>query len=331
MQQGIAVFRQDRKLYHADTCEPLKRAAEQGQVRLVARGRAGYPGPPLPSRELREVRSVGYWDADHDQPWGLDWHRNEGLEITYVSRGRVTFSVDQQEFLLSDGDLTITRPWQVHCVGNPHISACRLHWIILDLGVRRPNQSWTWPKWLVSSERDIQELTAMLSHNEQPVWRADGQIEHAFLKLGEAIPEGSESHMKLHISGLIVALTDLLRGHNPQRDSALASAQRTVQLFLDSLPATIEEPWDLASMAAVCGIGRSQFTHYCRRIANMTPIAYLTHCRIQGASRLLVAHPKLSITEIGLRCGFESSQYFTRVFQKHFGCSPRAFRWVKKI
>src|SRR3712207_5072971 len=131
MQQGIAVFRQDRKLYHADTCEPLKRAAEQGQVRLVARGRAGYPGPPLPSRELREVRNVGYWDADHDQPWGLDWHRNEGLEITYVSRGRVTFSVDQQEFLLSDGDLTITRPWQVHCVGNPHISACRLHWIIL--------------------------------------------------------------------------------------------------------------------------------------------------------------------------------------------------------
>ncbi len=29
-----------------------------------------------------EVRTVGYWNAKHDQGWGLDWHRNEGIELT---------------------------------------------------------------------------------------------------------------------------------------------------------------------------------------------------------------------------------------------------------
>jgi len=106
----VAVFRSPHRIYHADTCEPLKRGVERGEVRLVARARGAYPGLPLPAKALTEVRTVGYWDAEHNQSWGLDWHRNEGIELTYVSRGKVHFAVDDQPFLLTRGDLTITRP-----------------------------------------------------------------------------------------------------------------------------------------------------------------------------------------------------------------------------
>src|SRR5262249_55536798 len=152
---------------------------------------------------------------DHNQSWGLDWHRNEGVELTYVSRGKVHFEVDNQQFNLKRGDLTITRPWQRHRVGGPHVTACRLNWLILDVGVRRPNQPWHWPKWLASSESDIARLTTMLSHNEHPVWEADSAIEYYFERLGEAVAayaDGqSESHLRLSISGLIIAVTDLLQ------------------------------------------------------------------------------------------------------------------------
>ena len=126
----IAIFRMDDKIYHADTCEPLKEAAKHGEVALVARARGAYPGAPLPAKGLSEVRTVGYWDADHNQSWGLDWHRNEGIELTYVSRGKLHFGVDAQQFVLKRGDLTITRPWQLHRLGNPHVTANRLHWLI---------------------------------------------------------------------------------------------------------------------------------------------------------------------------------------------------------
>jgi AraC family L-rhamnose operon regulatory protein RhaS len=327
MEARTAIFKQGCDIYRADTCEPLKKAAREGRVRLVARARGAYPGLPLPARELKEVRSVGYWDADYGQDWGLGWHRNEGLELMYISRGRVSFGVDRHEgYTLGPGDLTITRPWQLHRVGDPNIDACRLYWVILDLGVRRPNQTWRWPRWLVSSESDTARLTTFLSQNEQPVWRADGDIEHYFEKLGEATADYNESRVRLYISGLLVALTELLERHGPTLDKSLPSAQRTVELFLRNLPESVDHPWDLASMAAECGLARSQFTHYCRRATNSTPIAYLARCRVDAASRLLTEQPRMSITEVALRCGFESSQYFARLFHEQVGCSPRDFR-----
>lgn len=326
MTQGVARFRLPNQVYYADTCEPLKQAATRGEVELVARGRGAYPGPPLPPKIVPEVRSVGYWDAAHTQSWGLDWHRNEGIELTYLARGKVPFCVDEQRFLLKRGDLTITRPWQRHRVGDPHVGASRLHWLILDVGVRRPNQPWQWPSWVVSSAADIKSLTGMLSHNEQPVWAANEEIEHYFEKLVDAAVTTHESRLRLYIGGLLVALTELLERHQPELDTSLSSGQRTVDLFLAALPETVDRPWDLAAMAAACGLGRTRFTHYCKEITNMPPIEYLLRCRVEVAARLLVERSKLSVTDVALRCGFESGQYFSRVFHEQKGCSPRAYR-----
>jgi len=321
----VTAYHRDGQVYYADTCEPLKQAAACGEVKLVARGRSAYPGPPLPPKVLPEVRSVGCWDADHNQSWGLDWHRNEGIEFTYLSRGKVPFRVDDQRFLLKRGDLTITRPWQRHCVGDPHVGASRLHWLILDVGVRRPNQPWRWPAWLISSEADLRTLTTMLSHNEQSVWAANDEIEHYFEKLVGAAA-ANESRLRLYIGGLVVALTEVLHRHQPVLDRSLSSGQRTVDLFLAALPETVGQPWDLASMAAACGLRRTRFAHYCKEITNMSPIDYLVRCRVEAATHVLIERSKLSITDVALRCGFESSQYFSRVFHEHMGCSPRDYR-----
>lgn len=326
MKASVAVYRLDGQVYYADTCEPLKQAAERGEVALTARGRGAYPGPPLPPKVLPEVRSVGRWDAGHAQSWGLDWHRNEGIELTYLSRGKVRFDVDDQRFLLKRGDLTITRPWQRHRVGDPHVDASCLHWLILDVGVRRPNQQWRWPAWLASSQADIKSLTSMLSHNEQPVWPANDEIERYFEKLVDAAAAANESRLRLYIGGLVVALTELLEQHRPVLDTSLSSGQRTVTLFLAALPETVDQPWDLASMAAACGLGRTRFAHYCKEITNMSPIDYLVRCRVEASARLLVERSKLSITDVALRCGFESGQYFSRVFHEHKGRSPREYR-----
>lgn len=327
---AIAMFRSERERYYADTCEPLRNAVERREVELAAQVHGDYPGAPLAEHVLPEIRTVGYWDAGCDQVWGLDWHRNEGIELTYVAQGKVAFSTEDGSYLLRPGDLTITRPWQLHRVGAPTITACRLHWLILDVGVRRPNQQWRWPKWFVASAADADYLTRALSHNEQSVWHGDDAIAHYFERLGEAAasfdrPTG-ESYMRLYVNGLLIALVGLLRQHSPVLDRSLSSTQRTVELFLASLSHQLDYEWDLAAMAAACGLGRSRFTYYCKRLTNMTPNEYLHRCRIQAAADLLAGRPTSNVTEIALRCGFGSSQYFATVFRSHFGCAPREYR-----
>ena len=108
MSQRSAIFHAAGRLHRADTCEPLGTAAAAGELRLAALVRGTYPGRPLPAGVLPQVCSIGFWDAAHDQAWGLGEHRNEGIEITYLDNGRLGFVVDGISHPLVPGHLTIT-------------------------------------------------------------------------------------------------------------------------------------------------------------------------------------------------------------------------------
>lgn len=330
MKELPAIFQDGERTYAADTCEPLKAAAANGEVSLHAWGHALYPGVLLPRTYLPAVRSVGVWDAPVSQSWGLGLHCNEGIEFTFLHRGKTAFEVDGRQWMLRKGCLTVTRPWQFHRVGAPHIGACRLTWLILDVGVRRPNQTWRWPEWLVCSEAERQKLTRLLSHNEQPVWQTGGEIEGWFDKLAALLEEGSdplesESKLKLAINGLLLAVLELLEAEQIPLDEYLSTSQRAVQMFLKALPQHAASDWDLAAMARQCGLSRSQFSVYCRELTGMTPMQYLAHCRVEMAAQMLVAKPHATMTEIAYACGFNSSQYFATVFRSVKGCPPSAF------
>lgn len=328
--QQSAVFLGSGVTYHAGTCEPVCQAVARGELRLHAFGRHRYPGVHLPSKMLPGITSIGFWDAVGSQSWGLDWHRNEGIELTYMARGKFEFLVDNEEFLLRNGDLTVTRPWQRHRVGNPNIAACRLYFLILDVGVRRPDQLWQWPSWLILSEGDLRRLTTLLSHNEQPVWHADQEIRRCFEKIGELVdvakPTSVQSQMQIYINELFLALLRLLQKKHAPLDAHLTSTRRSVEIFLAALPEHLDDLWSLDEMAKQCGLARSHFTNYCRQITNLTPGDYLSQCRIEAAKRRLRAEPKTSITEVAFSCGFQSSQYFATVFHKKTGISPRQYR-----
>ncbi|MBU3665081.1 MAG: AraC family transcriptional regulator [Chthoniobacterales bacterium] len=319
-------FRTERELFHADTCEPLKNAAACGDLRLHALGQGAYPGGRLPRHDFKELLSVGSWNAATDQSWGLDWHCNEGIEIGYLYAGRIPFATDDGAFEVGPGHLTITRPWQRHRVGQPMVPASHYSWIILDVGVRRPNQVWRWPKWLLAPEKVRRSLTAQLSHNERPVWRANQSIAACFRKLDAAVALGAgganRAMLKVVISELLLLLAGLLESRNPRLDTSVPGSERTVRWFLANLPRRLDEPWSLDTMAAACGIGRTHFASCCRKIVNCPPVEYLIRCRLDAAAAMLRAEPAIRITEIAFRCGFHSSQYFASAFRKRFGCSP---------
>lgn len=309
--------------YAADTCAPLEAAVARGEVTMRALARGAYPGERL--RGLPGVRSVGFWDAARAQRWGLDWHRNEGIEFTWLEQGALPFATDDVETVLRPGDLTITRPWQRHRVGAPHVTPGRLHWLILDVGVRRPDQPWRWPAWLRATAGELTRLTELLRHNEHPVWAGDATVADAFARLGDAVQTGRERWVGPRVCELLLAVGELLEAREPALDTSLSSTERSVTLFLSSLRERAGEPWTLDAMAAECGLKRTRFAHYCTRLTNMTPGEYLAWVRVERAAELL-ATTDAPVTQIAHVTGFGSSQYFATAFRRARGCTPSEAR-----
>ncbi|GEM44595.1 AraC family transcriptional regulator [Deinococcus cellulosilyticus] len=323
-----ATTRDDERTYCQHTCEPLRAASRAGTLDLVAWGHDLYPGRSFEKHMVPEVRSVGMWNAPRKQQWGLDWHHNTGLEFGYVERGKLGFALEEDSWLLHPGTLTLTRPWQKHRLGNPHVEACTYHWLLLDVGPVEED-SWKWPDWLVCSAQDLKHLRDLLDRQSAPVWHGNAETARCFGRIRSALllpePEQVAARLKLHVNELVLATLELL-SQQEHTSQALPGAYRTVQLFLGNLIHHLDQPWTLNSMAEHCHLGRSQFSHYCLSITNMTPIDYLNHQRLNLARQLLDSQPELSITEISNRCGFNSSQYFANSFKAREGCTPSEYR-----
>jgi len=323
-------YQEAGKTYLADNCRPLIEAAKAGQITLHALGRAGYPGLRLGVNRLPGLCSVGYWNAGPNQKWGLPLHRNEGIEISFLASGRTAIAIGRDARVLSHDEFMITRPWQPHQIGNPHISACKLIWLIIDVGVRRPHQAWKWPDWMVLDRADMEMLTRFLRQNEQYIWQATEQMRRAFLSIGQAVeadaPGLSTSRIAVSVNELLLALLEVFRRENIPLRETLASAERTVGMFLKELAGSLDHPWTLESMAESCRLGVTQFVHYFRSQTNLTPVRYLSYARVQKACEMLAREPDATITDIGYACGFSSSQYFTNVFRQQMKRSPREYR-----
>lgn len=304
-----------------------------GKIALHALTRGHYPGVLLKPGQLPGINSIGFWDGTRAQDWGLEPHRNEGVEITFLETGAMAFSVETKNFEFRSGHFAITRPWQLHKLGAPNIGPGRLHWLILDVGVRRPNQDWRWPRWLTMTAADRAELTRTLRHNENPVWDSSPEIAEAFRGLSNCVLRWLEPHRESRmlawlnqlLLGILTALTEQQTHQNPE----LTSRRRTVELFLRDLETNgtnSSEPWTLDKMAAHCGMGVTAFCKYCRELVNNAPMEYLGQCRLTRAARQLRERIELPVTEIAFRNGFNSSQYFATAFTRKFGVSPREFR-----
>ena len=326
-------FEDHEQRYEADACRAVVRGVQDGTVKLEALVHGHYPGRKLPRGALPGVKSVGYWDAPHDQDWGLDWHRNEGFELTLLETGRVAFSTGGHQFSLQPDDLTITRPWQQHRVGDPHVRAGRLHWLILDVNVRWPDQSWRWPEWIVLSKSDLDQLTNYLRHNEQPVWSDAVDVRRCFRQIAQAVEadrDGSRlSTLAVRLNELLLLVLDIFRGREVVLDKSLAEKRRTVELFLADLaaePELLAQEWTVRRMARACGLGETRFAHYCKIVANATPMQYLIDQRLATARRMLEGQPNRPVAEIAGACGFASPQYFATAYRRAFGQAPRQQR-----
>ena len=152
------------------------------------------------------------------------------------------------------------------------------------------------------------------------------------LFLTEATLEAPGSNLMAASLGRALAL-HLLRQHSNLSYTALrktaAIASGRLGRVLDHMREHLDQPITLGDLAALGGLSQSHFAHAFRDATGQPPHRYLIGLRMEKA-RALLESSKLSVLDISLRCGFESSTHFATMFHKVVGMSPRAWRVARR-
>ncbi|WP_184473346.1 GlxA family transcriptional regulator [Rhizobium esperanzae] len=83
-------------------------------------------------------------------------------------------------------------------------------------------------------------------------------------------------------------------------------------------------PLPLAALAERVNMSSRSFSRHYRQATGLTPARAIEDIRIETARRLL--DEGQSVARVSRRCGFGSEETMRRVFLRHFGTSPKAYR-----
>jgi len=91
-----------------------------------------------------------------------------------------------------------------------------------------------------------------------------------------------------------------------------------------------EAPLDLQQLATELGVSYTWFRRAFLRHTGLSPYQYLLQLKVARARRLLT-EPNMTIQQAATLSGFESEQYFCRLFKKKTGITPGQWRHNSSI
>ncbi len=254
------------------------------------------------------VTSAGY-DRRADRSY--DWHGLKRgvapfvlLQHTISGRGRLRYEAIEHDVL----------PGQTMLLSFPHDSR---YWVT-------PGTHWEF-FWLCLNGREVMRLWRELVAKDPLVRLPEASIERL---AGECLSvlEG-EASSPTRCSRLAYTITmnladDLLAlGKARTISERPAAVERAVSLCL----ANAKQPVDVGRMARASGYSRYHFSRVFSENVGIPPGRYQLRLRMEEAARQLRSQAD-PVNVIAQACGFADANYFTKVFRRYYGMTPRDFR-----
>lgn len=247
-------------------------------------------------------------DPDHvnDRPHGMD-----GWILNYTAQGVGRINRGARRFLVEPGRMLLFKPLAPHDYGCAPECAEWVHlWVYF---FPRP----AWYDWLTWPEAAPGILALDLAGQAlQP------RVVDLFEELIRQLHGPQPRRLALATSVLEQVLlwcdaANPLAGH--------ARLDPRIQRAVDLLCERAESGVTIATLARACDLSPSRLSHLFRAQLGTSPLAWLEQHRIALAKERLHLSGR-PIAEIAAGVGFADPVWFTRVFRRRVGLSPREFR-----
>jgi len=123
---------------------------------------------------------------------------------------------------------------------------------------------------------------------------------------------------------ILYEITEKIKRHN-DRYYTNCQAQKIFPSYEYAVKHFCDHNFDYTKMCSESKLSYDYFKELFIKQYGMSPVKYITKLRIEKAQELLITN-RYKITDIANMCGFENVYYFSTVFKKQVGVSPKNYK-----
>jgi len=148
----------------------------------------------------------------------------------------------------------------------------------------------------------------------------------AIFSLLKEQPPGYDAWVWQRLVSLSANVIEGLRRAGVEADPEFERAPGGIAGALHHLRNQHRQPIALQDLARVAHMSPFHFVRKFKEATSFTPMEYLEKFRISRAQEIMLAEPNRVLKDVAAAVGFADPAYFSRVFRKRTGLSPRTFR-----
>ena len=244
--------------------------------------------------------------------YGGDWHSvphtHNHTELFFIVSGKGQFLIEDRVFPVDVNNLVIINPNVTHTEDS--LNAQPLEYIVLGIdGIELATSENSNGQFCILDHFESVEISSCLRN---------------ILREMEQKNTGYEDICQAYMEILIIRLmrsTSLAVPEEPQ----IISTNRQCAAIRRYIDMHFKESLTLEQLAEESHMNKYYLSHAFKREYGVSPINYMISRRIEE-SKYLLAETDLSMSQIAQLLGFSSLSYFSQVFRRTQGFSPKEYR-----
>ena len=282
---------------------------------------------PRTTVNISQIVTIHYYEFD--KSFVFDGEAHDFWEMVYVDRGQVLIRRDEEEIILSQGEVIFHKPNEFHSIRALDSAP---QFFVISFACTSPAMIYFNRYKTVLDKRLTPFITSIISEAENTyvIPKNDPYLTHLTRKKDPAI--GGEQLIKTYMEQLLILLIrNITQAGGPtvfptkesMEDHLVREARRLI-----SANAGIN--FRVAHLCRSLGYSKSYLSRLFREQTGETLAAYAMKKRI-GEAKRLIREGDMNFAEISDTLGFDNPQYFSRTFKRLTGMTPTEFRATMDI
>ena len=266
---------------------------------------------------------VSYQKLSEYESGSFMWHWHPEIEITYVQKGTMCYKVNHMVYHLKEGDIVFNNSGALHSGTMENQKDCAYIPVTFDSRlIYGFFQSTVNSKYVDPVIQDSM-LPAICIDQSEPWHKPFREYLLRIIDLDEKKPDFYELDITICLQSMWRLLLEHIT-YEPQASRENSLEYDRIKKILSYIEENYQNKITLNDIAGHIHLCESECTRLFKRHMNTTLFAFLQEYRIERSREFL--QDDQPVSAVADKAGFSDPNYYSKVFAKIKGCSPREYR-----